>query len=509
MQKQYDAVIIGSGFGGSVSALRLAETGKSVLVLERGKNYLSGEFPRNPQILANTLWRYPDISSDQGLFDLRFFSDMGVLTASGVGGGSLIYSNINIKPDKDLFSRIKWPSSLSFSALDPFYQRVESELSLQVMPEGLDLKARKVMHKAGNEVGASIITPGFSVDWDNCRQCAECGQGCNYDAKQSMDKTYLKKAQEKGAIIRSGAWVYVIEPTFSGYYIHFRDLTKNGQKVQVKARVVVLAAGALGTNELLLRNRDIYDTLPAVSATLGKGFSANGDFIGSIQNCSIPMEAWRGANVAAVLGFSGKNAFTVAAQGGKQSSMEVVAAMGQMSGKILQFFGPVVWRHLSSILPWMMAKGALSQPVPITLQGAGPADRCISLFASGQDNANGIIKLKSSGIDIAWDFARENLKLIENMVLKMTELATVMQGTFSPLASWNMAKRPITVNPLGGCAMSDNPDSGVVSPCGEVHGHAKLFISDGSIIPGALGVHPAMTISALAEHNAQEIINSI
>lgn len=502
MQKYYDVIVIGSGFGGSVSALRLAEAGKSVLVLERGHHFRAGDFPRDPTDVSSALWRYPQVQDDQGLFELRFFSDIGVVSASGVGGGSLVYANVNLRPQAQVFADPAWPESITRDTLEPYYQKVEQELGLSPVPDDTVISKREQFVKAGKALGATVYAPGLSVDWSKCTFCSECEFGCQYDAKNSLDKTYLRKAVQKGAEIRANAYVYMIEPAFHGYSVHFRDLKKAGRKTQIKTAVVILAAGTLGSCELLLRNKHLYDTLPLVSDALGKGFSANGDFLGTIQNSEVELEPWYGTDVTDVLGFSldGQD-FTVAAPGFNKPSMEVIAAMGQVDNKLLSFFGPVLWKHLQNLFPWLLSKGALSQPVPWRLPYAGPAERCTNLFAIGRDNAGGVVQFHRNRIDIRWDYFAENQRLVMAMSETMQALAEQYGGTFASAALWNMAKKTVTVHPLGGCRMADDPAHGVVSSHGEVHGHPGLYVADGSIIPAALGFHPAMTIAALAERN--------
>ncbi len=502
MQKYYDAIVIGSGFGGAVSALRLAEAGKSVLVLERGRHFRGDEFPRDPADVSSTLWRYPRRQDDRGLFELRFFSDIGVVSASGVGGGSLVYANVNLRPDERVFADPAWPESINRDTLEPYYQKVEQALGLAPVPEELSLPKREQFVNAGRALGATVYTPGLSVDWSKCTLCSECEFGCRFDAKNSLDKTYLREAVQKGAEIRAHAFVYMIEPTFHGYYVHFQDLNQAGRRIQVKAAIVVLAAGTLGSCELLLRNKYLYDTLPMVSDALGKGFSANGDFLGTIHNSATRLDPWHGTDVTDVLGFSLDGAdFSIVAPGFSKPSMEVIAAMGQVDNRLLEFFGPVLWKHLDSLFPWLLSKGALSRPAPLRLPHAGPAERCTNLFAIGRDNAGGLVHFRRNRIDIQWDYVHDNQALIAAMTETMTALATEYGGSFAPSALWNMARKTVTVHPLGGCRMADDPAQGVVSSYGEVYGHPGLYVIDGSIVPTALGFHPAMTIAALAERS--------
>ncbi len=510
MQAVYDVVVVGSGFGGSVTALRVAQAGKSVLVLERGKDYSSLEFPREMKDVNSILWQHSKRIDSQGLFDIRFLSDVGVACASGVGGGSLVYANIHIRPDSSVFDSPRWPDEITLSSLAPYYDKVAETLNISPVPENKLLAKRDVFRQCAKHLGAPVFDPDQAVSWQDCQYCAECEFGCRYNAKNTLDKNYLQQAKDAGAIVISQSLVTIIEPTFKGYYIHYRDLKNGGIKKQVKARRVVLAAGTLGTNELLLRNRDSYKTLGDLSKTLGYGFSANGDFLGSIQSAVKLNDPWLGPDVTSVMKFDLEECFfTLAAPTFNQASQELLASLGQRGGRLLRFIGPVIWRFLPKLIPWAMEKGLMSQPMSRPGPYAGPAGKFTNLFAIGKDNANGRLLMQRNKLDIEWNFYGENRILVQGMVDIMEKIAQFYEGRFSPLVTWNMAHKPFTVHPLGGCAMSGSIKNGVVSPTGEVHDYPGLYIFDGSMICTAIGYHPVMTITAIAERNAEAMVDSL
>ena len=150
----------------------------------------------------------------------------------------------------------------------------------------------------------------------------------------------------------------------------------------------------------------------------------------------------------------------------------------------------------------------MSRPSPLPAPHAGDPSRMTNLFAIGRDNANGRLRLRQGHLDIVWDYARENQVLVARMLKAMREIGDAYGGTVSPLASWNLFRRIITVHPLGGCRLSESPAGGVVSPAGEVHGYRGLYVADGSVIPTSIGFHPAMTIAAVAEHTADAVVAS-
>ena len=514
--EHYDAVVIGSGFGGSINALRLAEAGKSVLVLERGKRYEPGEFPRDVRDVNSLFWRYPKRAASRGLYDVRFFSGIAAVVASGVGGGSLVYANIHIRPDPAVFEDPPWPGSINRQSLDPYYDKVAAMLGIAPIPTDIKLVKRDVYRAAAQRLGRQVFDPDMAVSWSGpaqdgrepCRLVAECEFGCQYGAKNTLDFNYLARAESLGARIRPGSQVTRIEPAGQAYRVRYTDVA-SGAEASATGQRVVLSAGTLGTNEILLRCRDVYRTLPRLSRRLGYGYSGNGDFLGSIQNSKTDLQPWIGPDVTSVIRyFDAPPQFTMAAPTFNKSVMTVIASLGQGDGKWLRPFSSVLWPLMGWLTPWAFKKGFLSQPSKRPGPNAGDPARMTNLFAIGRDNANGLIRLKNGGIDIAWDYERENRALIKKMDAAMQEISDIYGGTYAPLISWNIFRRIITVHSLGGCHLSDSPDTGVVSTEGEVHGYPGLFVADGSVIPTSIGFHPVMTISAVSERIAEAVVNS-
>ena len=531
--EQYDAVIIGSGFGGSVSALRLAQAKKRVAVLERGGRWNAGEFPRDPKDGDRVFWRWPNRPSSRGLYDLRFFSSLGAIVASGVGGGSLVYANINIRPDADVFEDPRWPKAIRRSTLDPYFDRVAAMLGLAPAPPSLSLKKRDAFHKAASALGRDVFDPDQAVTWDStregalpgrasCQLCSQCEFGCQHGAKNTCDLTYLAKAEALGARVFPGIHVSVIEPLAGvggsgGYRVRYRDVETGAEGSVVGAKVIV-SAGTLGTNEILLRSRDESKTLPNLSSMLGRGYSANGDMLGNIENSAADLEPWRGPDVTSVMRFGNKNSggngnsggpyFTVAAPGFTRGVTAVLASLGQPRLGMFRYVAPAMRPFLGDILPWMFERGMMSKPLWIHERNAGDPSRMTNLFAIGRDNANGRFRLRGGKLDLTWDFANENRALVTSMIAAMTDIARAYGGTFAPIALWGAFERILTVHSLGGCRMAESPEHGVVSPDGEVFGYPSLFVADGSVIPTSIGFHPAMTIAAVSERIADNVAAS-
>ena len=512
----FDAVIVGSGFGGAIHALRLAQAGKSVLVLERGQRYRPADFPRDPKDVDRVFWRYPRRPAAQGLYDVRFFSGLAAVAGSGVGGGSLVYANIHIRPDAAVFDDPRWPRSLNRLTLDPYYDKVAKMLGIAPVPTADDLPKRNIFRAAAQRMGREVFDPDQAVSWSDpgepgreaCSFCSSCEFGCTHGAKNTLDFNYLAQAEELGARIRPGINVSHVEPAPDCYRVHYQELA-NGEAGSVTGTRVVLSAGTLGTNEILLRSRDTRGTLPKLSAQLGRGFSGNGDFLGTVQNSAQDFEPWRGPDVTSVMKFcEAAPEFTLAAPSFNRATMEVLASQGQPRLGWLRPLAPLLWPWMGSLMPLAFRLGLMSRPGKLPMPKAGDPARMTNLFAIGRDNANGRMLLKGDRLDIEWDYARENAALIHHMTEAMQQFGAAYGGSFAPLATWSLFRRILTVHPLGGCRLSESPDGGVVSPRGEVHGYPGLFVADGSVIPTAIGFHPAMTISAVAESIAEAVVRS-
>lgn len=533
----YDAIVVGSGFGGAISTLRLAEGGRRVLLLERGRSYEAFDFPRDPFDGPRLLWRRPERPSWRGLYDLRFHSGIATLTASGLGGGSLVYANVLLRPDPRVFDE-RWPRGIDLASLTPRYERVEAMVGARPLPATTPLVKDAAMQAAVGrmERADDLVHPPLSIDWPDphgagCQLVAECEFGCRFGAKRSLDRTYLPAARRAGAEIRPDTEVQAIEPRAGGgYRIHAMDLA-SGDRLRFDAPRVVLAAGTLGTTRLLLRGRDVHGLLPRVGSRLGHGFSGNGDFIGLIRGADRDLEPWRGPDVTAVLRSFGEGpGFTVATPTYGRAVMAALVRSAEMELPELRGIGPWLWNRLDTLLP-----GLVSPPGAWLLKGllrAGgngrsgddPGDgpgvdpgldprrdprRATAVFAIGRDSATGRMVLRGRArrrLDVVWAYEQENRALVEAMTKTLTELAHAYGGELSLSPTWNLARRTLTVHPLGGCVMADTPADGVVSPDGEVHGYRGLFIADGSVIPGSIGFHPALTIAAVAERIAEAVV---
>ena len=498
MQAVYDAVVIGSGFGGAVSALRLAEADHSVLVLERG-----GHFSADQPNSGETFWRYAESTEQRGLYDLRFMSDMATLSASGVGGGSLIDNHIFYRPPAEVFEDPRWPEEISLETLEPCFQRVERMLEVSAPAPEIESPQRDLFWKAAAKMGREAWDFPVSKYWT-----AHDGPV----KKISLCQNYLKRAEIYGAEIKAGHLVsYIAATDTEGYDVHFEN-TVTGEKGVVRGLRIVLAAGTLGTHEILLRSRDEMKSLNSLSRKLGQGYSANGSFLGVLYDAPVNLRALNGQDVRSGILFPDAcPEFLLTTQALSHQAMDILAMSGSpRASGLFAKLSASVWRHALGLLTSALRKqGRLRRRLSLVFQPMGSADRMMLLFAMGMDNANGRIVYREGQVDIIWPYAIENQVLIERQQAAMRQLARQYRAKYRPLPVADYFGRILTMQGLGGCALSDAPASGVVSSRGQVHGHPGLYIADGSVLPAPLAAYPAMTIAALAERIASSIVTDL
>jgi cholesterol oxidase len=529
MAERYDYVIIGSGFGGSIAACRLAQTGCSVCVLERGRRWPRTGFPRTPvQVASEAFW---DMDARRfGLIEYSVFDRMHVIHGSGVGGGSLHYFNVHIRPPASIFDDQRWPAAISLESLDPYYRLAQDMLDAAALspPDGRDLPIRTEVFSdacraAGREpelVSIAVYTgpgrrnPHGGGEQLSCDYSGNCGLGCATHAKNTLDLNYLALAEYHGAVVKPLHRVEVIEPLpEGGYCVRFNRLDPDPDNVQadelgsMEAGRVVVAAGTLGSNELLLRCRDVHRTLPNLSSALGNGFSGNGDLL----LC--------GAEMARDVDASSGPSITVGVDCPSPSQEAYIEDLG-LPDPMLWFVEGMLANEdpVGNLVRWaeLLVAGRLRIAGATRrighererLLGGGRTRRFLPYLGMCEDAADGRFVLDGEGhLDLKWDprASERNLLELEDAMRKLSE---ALGGVYIPSPLWTAGGRGLlTAHPLGGCAMSADPSSGVVNDRGAVHGYRDLFVVDGSIVPTALSRNPSATISALAERAAFHMIH--
>jgi cholesterol oxidase len=513
----YDAIVVGSGFGGGIAACRLAEAGWRVAVLERGRRFAPEDFPATPEQAPAALW-HPTLNP-HGLFDLRIMRDLSVLTAAGVGGGSLVYANVQLRAPADVF-REGWPTAIDRDVLDPYYDRTEEALLPMTTPE--ELPKMRAFAAAGRRVGKQAqrlpLAVNFEADREHpfsgihqqrCQNLGRCDIGCPIHAKNTVDITYIARAEQFGAEIHPLHEATRLDPpqNADGHWrVGFRELTRRADG-EVRAPLVVLAAGTLGSTRLLLKNRS---RLPRLADALGTRFSGNGDALGAAfdpraREVGDPRTDF-GPSMTSVLDYTEEHSFLLA-DGGLPSNfgglLEIVRAVDAIHG----------WRSLLLRAKRVAARlGVGDQQVThrhLRPHASRPIDDSLVFLMIGRDAADGRMRLTPllKRFDISW--SRQGSETLFAAMRSITEQLARGVGAepFFALDTWPLSGY-ITVHPLGGCPMADDPAEGVVDDAGRVYGYDGLYVLDGSIVPTALGVNPSKTIAALAERGVERLIDA-
>ena len=546
----FDAVVVGSGFGGSVMAYRLAQGGRSVLVLERGKAYPPGAFARTPEQMRTNWW---DPSENlYGMYDLWSFKGIEALVSSGLGGGSLIYANVLLRKDPSWFvedlddgSTRPWP--VSYDDLVSHYQAAEDMIGIQRYPFGSTTPKALALHAAAAKAGHEATYPPLAVTFANpgaepavgepiveehpnlhgakrftCRLVAECDVGCNWGSKNSLDLTYLSAAKRAGARIETLHEVKDLESRDGGgYTVSFVRHDPDGGSAEpgvVIASRVVVAAGALGSPYLLLRNADRLGGLPA---RVGTRFSGNGDLLMLATRCRDEQGAPRaidpsfGTVITSAVRFpdeldgqpgAGERGFYLQ-DAGYPLFGAWLAETGDAPGAIWRAFR-YTWRGL--LQRWRGdPRPNFSAEVAQIIGDTGLSHSTLPLLSMGRDVADGQMSLTRSGfLDVDWTTktSKAYFAQVRREVIRIANAMGAEKVIDNPL--WQL-RRVITVHPLGGCPMAAQPGDGVVSASdGEVFGHPRLHVSDGSVLPSAVGPNPSLTIAAVSDRFADAILRA-
>jgi cholesterol oxidase len=516
MESAYDALVVGSGFGGGIAACRLAEHGLRVCVLERGRRFGAGDYPDRVEQAPFAFWH--PILNPGGMFDLRLMKDLSVMTAAGVGGGSLVYANVQLRAPDSLFDQPAWPEAINASELDRYYTRTEDALEPRVTPYPLpkisafDAVARGVGREAERlplavHFGDPRRHPFSGVFQQGCENLGRCDIGCPLLAKNTVDITYIARAETYGAEIYPLHEVLSIEPPADGrgsWRIGFRDLQYK-IKGTVEAPLLVLAAGTLGSSRLLLTNRR---RLSRLSPALGSRFSGNGDALALALNPSAAdasdARTEFGPSMTSRIDYTDQGGFMVADGGLPESFgglLDVIRGVRALTG-----WGRIVL-HAKNLATRLGVTDLHVTHHNVKLKPQPPIGDSLVFLMIGRDASDGQMRITPffRCFDISWNKA-DSAKLFDGMRQVAGELARAAGAeSFFALDAGPLGKF-ITVHPLGGCPMSDHAANGVVDDRGKVYGYEGLYVLDGSIVPSAIGVNPSKTIAALAERGVEHLL---
>ena len=522
--------VVGSGYGGGIAAARLARAGKSVCVLERGREIIPGEFPDRvtagaKQVQVTRGGRH--FGDELGLFDIRLNDDLNVVVGCGLGGTSLINANVSILPDARVFDDPVWPRALVNDGLmKPAVERAREMLRPVETPADITPEKLNAFKQAADTLGYSCERAKINVSFKDhvnaagvkqpaCTLCGDCVSGCNVGSKNTINMTYLPDAKAHGAEIFTECRVRFLRHAEGVWHIVFTTPEGRGRRT-VTADTVVLAAGTLGSTEILLRSRDQG---LALSQRLGKGMSGNGDVLAFAYNNDVPVN---GIGVGYPPRVEGHMVGPcIAGLVDLRDGDRLEDGMIIEEGSLPSLMGPM--------LPTLFTGGSLlfgedrdfdfsdelseaGRALESLVMGAysGAIANSQTFLVMSHDDGAGEMVLDDDRLKVNWPgVARQKIfERVDEVLGNMTEATG---GTYikNPLSRTILGENLVTVHPLGGCCMASDRNGGVVNDrCQVFDGaadaapdavHEGLYVCDGSVIPRPLGVNPLLTISGVAE----------
>lgn len=511
----YDYVVIGSGFGGSVSAMRLSEKGYSVAVLEKGKRYQAKDFPKTNWNIRKYLW--VPLLKCFGFQKLTFFKEVFVLSGVGVGGGSLVYANTHFFPPDAFFNNPVWSHLKDWKAtLLPYYNKARFMLGTTRYPfmyaeDEVLQEVATDMDRADSfskvDVGVYFgdtqkpVDPyfkGLGPKRTGCVECAGCMVGCRYGAKNTLDKNYLYFAEQNGAEVYAETLVTKIEYKDDLYHIHTKQSTswfKRKQQV-FRSKGLVVSGGVLGTMELLLRQKYELKTLPNLSDTLGNNVRTNSESLCGAAAGNQKLN--NGVAISSVFNPNDHTHVEIVKYSDNSGALSRLATMAtgegspmirtaKMLGNILSH--PILF--LRTIFSFNLPRTSIIFLVMQTLDSSMKMVWKKGLFGGSLAMDNTGHQKVPAYIDIGQEVMKRYAKKID--AVPANAITEIM---------FNMST---TAHILGGCPMGDSGETGVVDQNFKVHGYPNMYILDGSIMPCNLGVNPSLTITALSEYAMDRI----
>lgn len=515
----FDFAIVGSGFGGSVSALRLAEKGHRVVVLEQGHRVDPPLMQAAEHSVRRFLWE-PRLGM-HGYFIQHFFRHVGIVGGVGVGGGSLVYGAVLLRPTRTFFESGEWAElGVDWAEeLGPHYDTAEHMLGKTETPRlgSMDRFLERTSEGLGGrdfgptpngiyfgEPGVEAPDPFFEGRGPARTGCIECGRcltGCPHGSKNTLDKNYLHLAGELGAEVRPLHQVTRLSPSENGYVLEAVDPVSGGAHPKIHARRVILAAGVVGTVNLLLRARDESKTLPALSARLGKHVRTNSEAIVGVLHDDPPEDLTQGAAISSHFHVGDSTHIT---------QNRFAPGYGFMRFQTAPMVDdPVPWRRALRTLGALMLRPLRA----LRLLRQRDWYRRVTVLTVMQ-HVDSEIEL---GLRRNWwpPFRRRlesaivggrrpptHLPIANRAARELARHADGEPFSFFPESLLNLS---VTAHILGGCGMGRSVSEGVIDTNHEVFGYPGLYVIDGSAVSANVGVNPSLTITALAERAMSKI----
>jgi cholesterol oxidase len=529
-QRVYDFVIIGSGFGGSVSAMRLTEKGYSVLVLEKGKRYNDADFPKSNWILWKYIW-LPAIHL-HGILQISLLNGAMILHGTGVGGGSLGYANVLEIPTDETFATPAWNKPVAWGkVLRPHYETAKKMLGvarnpklwkadelLRTMAEesgmGGTFRATDIGVYLGDE-GETVPDPYFGGAGParaGCKHCGACMVGCRYNAKNTLPKNYLYFAEKNGATLVAESEVVDIRPLTPTpdpegealYEVTYQTSTYffKSSRQRIRARNVILSGGVMGTVKLLLSLRDEKKSLPDLSPRLGDMVRTNSEALLGAAARKSDINYSEGVSISSIYNLDRITRLEPVRYPDGSSFMRLLAAPlidtdVSVPVRILRFLGWSITHPLDFARAFILPGWAHNVTILMVMQHADNRMR----FRMGRSIftlfRRGLVTEREPGYEIhaqvkgSHELTRDFAKRINGIAL----------GSLVE----NLLNLPMTAHILGGAPLGRDASEGVVDGNFEVHNYPGMYIIDGSIMPANPGVNPSLTITALAEYAMSKV----
>lgn len=519
----WDFIIVGSGFGGSVSALRLAEKGYRVLVIEKGRRWSPSDFPQSNRQISKFFWA--PIAKCFGIQQISLLKGVMVLHGAGVGGGSLVYANTLMKPLDSVFDDASWPQPKEHSIhwkseLDPHYETAKKMLGVAVnkIPALSDELMRDLGRSLGcedsfhyTEVGVCfsgkkgelLKDPYFNGDGPDrisCTGCGACMIGCRVGAKNTLDKNYLFLAEKKGVQVLANHRVGKISKDAGVFTMEVRDTRSYfSRSKKLMAKKVILAAGVMGTLEILFKNKFDYKTLSEVSERLGDHVRTNGESLCGVTSLDVKMNLSEGIAIGSAIHPdavtkiepvrypSGSDVMRWLAVPLTDAAHPLLRPFKLMGNIVLQF--PKMFQLLF-VKDW-----ARQSVILLVMQSIDQKMK----IKWGRSYLTGFLK------GLVGDENNEKVPSYLPIAQRATKnLAEQIDGVPQNIFSEVLLGIPATAHILGGCVMGSDASQGVINDKHEVFGVEGLYVCDGSVVPANLGVNPSLTITALAERFASQ-----
>lgn len=540
-------MVVGSGFGGSVISYRLASAKENVAVLERGQAYKPGDFTRTVHEVSDSFW---DPSNKlYGRFNVWFFKKLGALVCSGLGGGSLIYANVLIRKPKEWFAAEEnWP--ITYDDLAKHYDAVEAILKPEEYPSGehYDVPKVKAFRAAAQALadrdttlkldkhlklgiafapdkplGSPIASVNMhGVERRSCTLCGDCVVGCNVGAKSTLDFNYLSLAKAAGASIYTSCEVREFRPIPGGkievsYVLHDPTDQTTSEVYTLQCKRLVLSAGTFGSTYLMMKNAKNFAAQPA----LGTRFSSNGDQLAFAINCTEPVNAMRGPTITTALrgsdpldpnSTSTTRGFYLEDAGFPHELSWLIAGFS-LGGWLTR--GVRFARQMFRKMWFSDPDSDFGEELHELLGDAKLSRHFMPLLAMGRDYADGTFSLTPkldpenpearTFLALDWNGTR-SAEYFDRVTSVSRDLTEELGGKFIRHIPTALFSREITVHPLGGCPMGTDPTTSVVDSYGKSHVHDGLFVVDGSILPASVGPNPSLTIAAVANRAADNML---